>query len=411
MLVRHANTRQISSLAIDERTAALARLAAGAGINVESDQTVVVSATLGQEDLARAIAGACYDLGARYVEVNYSDPYVRKVRLTRAPDAALGAIPEWTRRKLLDIEQAGGGSIALTGPTAPHLLDDVDPGRIGRDQVAIPETMEVIGRQQLRWTILPGPTRGWAELVFGDDDPEALSKLWDAIATICRLDTDDPVQAWRERGHQLDDAAQRLESAQLDSLHFTGPGTDLTVGLLAGVRWAGGGMTSADGIRYLPNIPTEEVFTSPDPERTHGTVSSTKPLLVSGRTISGLRMRFEGGRAVQVDADEGAELMRELVTRDEHANRLGEVALVDSSGRIGRSGIVFHETLFDENAASHIAVGGSFPNLAADEQAAARLNASGVHTDFMIGGPEMTVTGRTRDGRELPVLMHQDWAL
>jgi aminopeptidase len=394
-----------------DQISALARLAAEAGINATPDQMIVVSATFGQEQLARAIAGACYDLGARYVEVNYGDPYVRKVRLTRAPDAALGTIPPWTRRKVLDVEQADGAMIALTGPAAPHLLDDVDPGRIGRDQVAIPEQMEVIARQRLRWTVVPGPSEGWAKLVFGDDAPDALDRLWEAIGTICRLDAEDPVQAWRERSGELGQAAQRLDDARLDSLHFTGPGTDLTVGLLAGARWEGGGMTSTDGIRYLPNIPTEEVFTTPDPERTHGVVSSTKPLLVSGRTISGLRMRFDGGRAVQVDADEGAELMRELVGRDEHANRLGEVALVDSSGRIGRSGLVFHDTLFDENAASHIAVGGGFSHLTADEQTAARVNASGIHTDFMIGGPAIDVTGITRDGRELPVLMHQDWAL
>ena len=390
---------------------ALARLTAAAGINATENQIVVVSATLGQQELARAIAGACYDLGARYVEVNYSDPYVRKVRLTRAPDAALGAIPPWTRRKVLDVEEAGGATVALTGPAAPHLLDDVDPGRIGRDQVAIPEQMEVISRQRLRWTVVPGPSEGWAKLVFGDDEPDALDKLWETIGLICRLDVDDPVTAWRDRAAELALTAQRLDGAQLDSLHFSGPGTDLTVGLLDGARWEGGGMTSADGIPYLPNIPTEEVFTTPDPERTDGVVTSTKPLLVSGRTISGLRMRFEGGRAVQVDADEGAELMRELVARDADADRLGEVALVDSSGRIGRSGLVFHDTLFDENAASHIAVGGGFPHLTADERIAARVNASGVHTDFMIGGPEVSVTGTTRDGRELPVLMHQDWAL
>jgi aminopeptidase len=390
---------------------ALARLAVEAGINATENQMVVVSATLGQQDLARAIAGACYDIGARYVEVNYSDPYVRKVRLTRAPDAALGTIPPWTRRKVLDVEEAGAAMIALTGPAAPHLLDDVDPGRIGRDQVAIPEQMEVIGRQRLRWTVVPGPTEGWAKLVFGEDEPDALARLWKEIGTICRLDADDPVKAWRERGGELGQMAQRLDGAQLDSLHFTGPGTDLTIGLLEGARWGGGGMTSAEGVRYLANIPTEEVFTTPDPERTHGVVTSTKPLLVSGATVSGLRIRFEGGRAVQVDADEGAELMRELVARDEHANRLGEVALVDSSGRIGRSGVVFHDTLFDENAASHLALGGGFPHLTTDEQTAARVNASGIHTDFMIGGPEIDVTGTTRDGRELPVLMHQDWAL
>ena len=309
---------------------ALARLAAEAGSNLTEGQTVVLSATLGQEELARAIAGACYDLGARYVEVNYSDPYVRRVRLTRASEDALGDIPPWTRRKLLDVEELGGAAIALTGPVAPHLLDDIDPGRIGRDQVVIPEQMEVIARQRLRWTIVPGPTRGWADLVFGADQPDGLERLWEQIGLICRLDADDPVQAWRARGAELGETADRLNRAELDSLRFTGPGTDLTVGLLPGAHWEGGGMTSADGVPYLPNIPTEEVFTSPIPSAPRAPSPRRDRCSSPGAPIGGLRMRFEDGRAVEVDADEGGELMRELVGRDENANRLGEVALVDS---------------------------------------------------------------------------------
>ncbi|HLI59767.1 MAG TPA: aminopeptidase [Solirubrobacteraceae bacterium] len=393
-----------------EHAAALATLAAGAGVNVAEGQIVVVSATLGQEALAREIAGACYDRGADYVEVNYLDPHLRRTRLTRAADRALGTIPPWLRRKKLDIEEAGGATIALTGPPAPHALDDVDPGRIGRDQVVIPEAMEVVARRRMRWTVIPGPTPGWAGLVFGEETPDALARLWEEIGGICRLDADDPVQAWRERGDELVDAAMRLRDAELDALRFRGPGTDLTVGLLPGMRWEGGGMTSADGVEYLPNIPTEEVFTSPDPERTEGTVAATRPLLVSDRTVSGLRVRFERGRAVQVEADEGAELIRELIARDEGAARLGEVALVDAASRIGESGLVFHDTLLDENAASHIALGFGFGHLAEDERAAAAVNASGIHTDFMIGGPEVEVTGTTRDGRKVPVLMGGRWA-
>lgn len=389
----------------------LARLTAGAGINVTEGQIVVVSATLGQEGIARAIAGACYDRGAQYVEINYADPQLRRTRLTRARDDALGTIPPWTRRKMLDIEDAGGATVALTGPVAPHALDDVDSGRIGRDRVPIPEAMEVVSRQRLRWTVVPGPTDDWAAMVFGDDEPDALTRLWAQVARICRLDADDPVQAWRERGAELSRVAGRLHEAQLDSLHFGGPGTDLTIGLLPGTRWEGGGSTSSEGVDYLPNIPTEEVFTSPDPARTHGTVASTRPLLVSGRTVSGLRIRFEGGRAAEVDADDGAELIRELIARDEGAARLGEVALVDSASRVGESGLVFHDTLLDENATSHLALGFGFSHLCEDESSAERVNVSGIHTDFMIGGPEIGVTGTTRDGREIPVLTRQRWAL
>ena len=254
---------------------ALARLAAEAGINATANQIVVISATLGQQDLARAIAGACYDLGARYVEVNYSDPYVRKVRLTRAPEAALGTIPAWTRRKLLDLEEAGGANIALTGPAAPHLLDDVDPGRIGRDQVAIPEALEVVGRQRVRWTVIPGPSEGWAQLVFGDHEPDALDRLWEAIGTICRLDADDPIEAWRERADELGQMAQRLDDAQLDSLHFTGPGTDLTVGLLNGARWEGGGIPASTGSATCPTSPPRRC--SPRQTRSAPTVLSPPP--------------------------------------------------------------------------------------------------------------------------------------
>jgi aminopeptidase len=390
---------------------ALAQLTAGAGVAVAEGQIVVVSATLGQEEIARSIAGACYDRGAQYVEVNYADPQLRRTRLTRAPEQALGTIPPWTRRKMLDVEEAGGATIALSGPVAPRLLDDVDPALIGRDRVSIPEAMEVVSRQTLRWTVVPGPTPDWAAMVFGDDEPDALGQLWAQMARICRLDADDPVQAWRQRGEEITRMASRLHDAQLDSLHFVGPGTDLSIGLLPGTRWEGGGTTSSEGVPYLPNIPTEEVFTSPDPERTHGTVASTRPLLVSGRTVSGLRIRFEGGRAAEIDADDGADLIRELVAQDENAGRLGEVALVDSGSRVGASGLIFHDTLLDENAASHIALGFGFSHLAGDEQAAQRVNVSGIHTDFMIGGPEVEVTGTTRDGREVPVLMRQDWAL
>ncbi len=389
----------------------LARLAATVGVNVTEGQIVAVSATLGQEEIARAVAAACYERGADYVEITYSDPHLRRIRLTRARDEALGTIPPWTRRKMLNLEEAGAANIALTGPAAPHVLDDVDPGRIGRDHVAIPEAMEVVARRTLRWSVVPGPSQGWAALVFGEDEPEALPKLWEQVARICRLDADDSERAWRERSAELRGMAGRLGEAKLDSLRFSGPGTDLSVGLLPGARWDGGGETSADGVAYLPNIPTEEVFTSPDPERTHGVVASTRPLLVSGRTVSGLRIRFEAGRATQIDADDGAELIRELIAQDENAARLGEVALVDAASRVGESGLVFHDTLLDENASSHIALGFGFSHLADDADSAARVNVSGIHTDFMIGGPEVDVTGTTRDGREIPVLMRQRWAL
>jgi aminopeptidase len=319
----------------------------------------------------------------------------------------------WVRERPRQMAELQAAWIGLSGPPVPGVFDDVDPARIGRDTPAVVEWAEVIDRGQISWTIIPGPTEAWARMVYGESIPDPLETLWADLAIICRLDEPDPAAAWRQRSAELRRACERLEAAGLDALRFRGPGTDLMVGLLAGLRWHGGGMRTAWGRDHLPNLPTEEVFTSPDPQRTEGVVTSTKPLLVSGRLVSGLRIRFERGRAVQIDADDGAELIRELIRRDVDAGRLGEVALVDGSGRVGRMGRVFHDTLLDENAASHIALGSGFPHLAADGAAgdAERVNSSAVHTDFMIGGPGVEVSGITRDGREIPVLIGGEWAL
>ncbi len=372
----------------------------------------MLDAKLGQEDVARAIAAECYRRGAHQVEVRYGDPYVNLARLRLAPDEALGSVLPWVRRRPEEMAELRCAWIALSGPAAPGLLDQIDPARIGRDSVALVEWNRVIDERTVAWTIVPGPSAAWAGLVFPDLPADAaLERLWEALERILRLDEPDPVAAWRERSAQLTTAAARLDRAGLDSLRFVGPGTDLTVGLISGVRWAGGGLSTAWGREHVPNLPTEEVFTSPDPERTEGVVTATKPLLVSGRAIDGLRVRFEAGRAVQIDADDGVSLLRELVRRDADGNRLGEVALVDASGRVGPSGIVFQDTLLDENAASHIAFGAGFGHLARDPSTAARINSSAVHTDFMIGGPEVTVTAVTGDGREVPVLIDGAWAL
>jgi aminopeptidase len=302
--------------------------------------------------------------------------------------------------------------IGLSGPAAPGLLDDLDPGRIGRDTVTAHEWAKVIDDATVNWTIVPGPTAAWARLVFPEcSESDGLARLWSDIVRVCRLDRPDPPAAWWERADQLARAADRLTGSGLDSVHFKGTGTDLRVGLLPGVRWTGGSLTTVHGRRHIPNLPTEEVFTTPDPERTEGVVTSTRPLLVSGRAVIGLRIRFEGGRAVQIDADEGAELMRAHAARDGDANRLGEVALVDASGRVGPTGTVFHDTLLDENATSHIALGSGFAHLAEDPEAARRVNVSGIHTDFMIGGDEVEITGTTAAGDEVGVLIGGRWAL
>jgi aminopeptidase len=302
--------------------------------------------------------------------------------------------------------------IALSGPTEPRLLDDVDPGLVGRDMLPrVRESGKLLNDGTTNWTVAPCPTPGWAGLVHPELGPaEALDNLWDQIAHICRLDEPDPVASWNARLDRLVEVSQKLTALALDRVRFDGPGTDLTIGLLPTSRWGGARFTTVDGVVHLPNIPTEEVFTTPDPERVDGTVRATKPLFTGGTAIRGLRVRFDGGRAVQIDADEGAGALRSLAARDDGAARLGEVALVDREGRIGSLDTVFYDTLLDENAASRIALGQGFA-FAVDGDDAARVNESEVHVDFMIGGDEVAVTGVTRDGREVPLLRGGAWQI
>jgi aminopeptidase len=289
-------------------------------------------------------------------------------------------------------------------------MDGIDPGLLAKDTLPrLPESSRVVNDRSTNWTVVPCPTPGWAQLVHPDLDPEeALDRLWDEIAHICRLDESDPVAGWQSRIDALQSASSRLGSLRLDALRFDGPGTELTVGLLPTSIWNSAMMVTVGGIRHLPNIPTEEVFTTPDPERVDGVLRSTKPLFTAGTLITGLRMRFEKGRVVAVDADHGAETLREIVSTQEGADRIGEVALVDSQSRVGQLDTVFFETLLDENAASHMALGQSY-EFAVGEQDRARANRSAAHIDFMIGSDQVAVTGLTADGGEIPLLRDGAW--
>jgi aminopeptidase len=303
-------------------------------------------------------------------------------------------------------------SVALTGPVAPHIMDDVDPARVGRDMLPrVKESAETLSKRAINWTVAPGPTAGWAKLVHPDLDPDAaLARLWEEIAHILRLDEPDPVAAWVERMEKLEHVARTLDELALDAVRLEGPGTDLTVGLLRSSRWIAARMANRNGVVHAANLPTEEVFTSPDPARVEGTVRATKPLVTAGALITGLEVRFEGGRAVDITAEHNADTLRTLAARDEGACRLGEVALVDRESRIGRLGTVFYDTLLDENAASHIALGQGF-TFAVAEPEEDRPNRSEIHIDFMIGSDAVDVTGLGRDGTEVPLLRDGAWQI
>jgi aminopeptidase len=391
----------------------LADLAVTLGANVQPGQIVTVGADHGQYEFARAVAVSAYKRGARFVDIQYFDPYVKRARIAYAPDDSLDFVPSWYRDRMLALGRERCARISLAGPTTTGLLDDLDPDRAGRDQLPfVAELLAVIADRTTNWTVVPGPTEAWGCLVHPDLAPEdALDRLWEEIAHICRLDEADPAAAWNERADRLSDAAARLDSHSFDSLHFEGPGTDMTVGLLPTSAFHAAREETVDGIVHLVNLPTEEVFVTPDPQRAEGTVRSTRPLVLSdGTIIRGLQMRFEGGRAVEIDAEHGAGVMRGRASFDEGAARLGEVALVDRESRIGRLGTIFYDTLLDENATSHIALGDGFEDDLSDEDKR-RRNRSSIHIDFMIGGDDVAVTGITHGGERVPVLRGGAWQL
>jgi aminopeptidase len=385
------------------------------GANVQAGQTLFVNAGPEHAELVRALARSAYRAGAAYVDVRYADQHVKRAMIELGPDEALTASPAWLVERAAALD---GNAIAMiAGEAEPELLADLDQDRVGRAMpVEVLEKMlEIQNARGVNWTIAAFPSEGWAEQIFGTPDVE---RLWDAIAAAVRLDDDDPVASWREHGARLRARCAELDGLALDALHFAGPGTDLRIGLLPESRWKGGGLDTVSGIPHIPNLPTEEVFTAPDARRVEGHVRSTRPLSLGGTVVRDLAMTFKGGEIVDVTATTGADAVRGQLDTDPFAKRLGEVALVDGSSRVGKQGITFLNTLFDENATCHIAYGAtvmfSVPDLVGlepDEVRARGANVSSVHTDFMIGGPEIAVDGITGDGRTIPLLRGDVWQL
>jgi aminopeptidase len=402
---------------VQPRETRLAELAVHVGVGVQPGQDVVIRVSdVEQAPIARAVAEAAYAAGARFVYAMYWDQYVKHSRLQHAPADTLSSTPDWWDEMVAESVRRRSAVIMVWGNTHPALFDDISPERLARDQSPrIPSLMHATSRGQLAWTVVPGPSPGVAQAILGEPD---LDRLWELITPMLRLDAPDPVAAWREHVVRLQTRAAMLDSRRFSALGFRGGGTDLTVGLLEGARWVSASLHTNWGAPMLVNMPTEEVFTTPDNRRTEGVVRATRPMtLAGGGRVEGLTVRFKLGRAVQVKATQGAELVRSQMARDPGAARLGEVALVDGSSPVGRSGVVFDDILFDENATSHIAWGNAYPltvpELPEDEEAQAALgfNRSAVHQDAMIGGPEVDVVGITGDGAEVPVISGDAWVL
>jgi aminopeptidase len=414
--VRTASVWFAAVPAPDERLARYARLAVRVGLNLQPGQTLAINALLEHAPLARAIAREAYDAGARYVDVLYTDQHVRRAHIQGAGDDMLAFSPPWLVKRFRDLGEEGGALCAITGNPEPELFADLDGDRVGRARMReVAEESLKLTDGLANWTIVAFPNEGWAQAVFGEPDVE---RLWDAVAAAVRLDAPDPVEAWRQHIDRLLQRAAALTERRFDRIVYRGPGTDLTVGLHEGGLWLAALDESHSGITHVPNMPTEEVFTAPDARRVDGTVRSTLPLQIQGNIVRDLQIRFEGGRAVEVRASSGEDVMRAHVATDHGAARLGELALVDRDSAVGQTGLVFYDTLFDENASSHIALGAAIvqalagaKELSGDERHGRGLNHSSIHTDFMIGSDELEVDGLAPSGESVPLLRGGVWQL
>jgi aminopeptidase len=401
--------------------AALARLSVRVGLNLQPGQELVMTAPTSTLPLARAIVKEAYSAGAALVTPIFSDAEVTLARYSHGDDAGFDHAPGWLYDGMARAYEGGAARLALVGED-PFLLSTQDSARVGRanraNAAAYRPALMPISDFRINWSIIACPTSAWAARMFPDlSAEEGVALLADAIARTARLDRDDPVAAWSDHNAALARRCAMLNDARFDALHFTGAGTDLHVGLADGHMWQGGATQARNGVTCNPNIPTEEVFTTPHAERVDGVVRATKPLSHQGTLIDEIEMRFEAGRAVMARAARGQDVLEQMIGTDEGAARLGEVALVPHSSPVSQSGHLFYNTLFDENAASHIAMGQCYASclqgtdLSPDEIAARGGNKSLIHVDWMIGDGRTDVDG-LRDGADpVPLMRKGEWVI
>jgi aminopeptidase len=401
----------------DSRLGRYAELAVRIGANVAEGQLVDVWGLVEHAPLMRAVTRAAYGAGARWVDVHYLDQHVKRAMIELGGDEILTWTPPWLLERARTMGREHAAAIVVTGDPEPELLSDLDGQRVGKARMKelAEENLRQTNERLVNWTIVAFPNEGWARTVFGEPDVE---RLWEQVARAVRLDEPDPVAAWREHMETLVARAARLTELGLDSVRFRGPGTDLTLGLLPESTWCAALFETVWGRPHIPNMPTEEVYTSPDFRRTEGVVRSTRPLAILGTIVRDLEIRFEGGRAVDVQASAGADVVRSQLETDEAAPFLGEVALVDGGSRVGQTGLTFFDTLFDENASCHIAYGDAIlstvrgaEGLSPEERTSRGINHSAIHTDFMIGGPEVEVDAIRGDGSEIEIIRNDQWLL
>jgi aminopeptidase len=398
----------------------LAEVAVKVGLGLQSGQELVMTSSLDTLPLARRITEQAYRAGASLVTTLYTDDEATLMRYHSAPDSSFDHAAKWLYDGMGAAFKSGAARLAIAGGN-PSLLSNEDPDKVGRANRAVSQAyrpaLELITRHAINWTIVAGATPAWAASMFPSDTPEiALAKCWEAIFQTTRINTPDPIAAWKIHDAGLHRRAAQLNEKRYSALQYRGPGTDFRLGLADDHLWLGGGTTAGNGFYCIPNMPTEEVFTTPHKDRADGTITATKPLSHQGTMIEGIQVRFEKGRIVEAHASRGQEVLQKLIDTDDGARRLGEVALVPHSSPIAASGMLFLNTLFDENAASHIALGQAYSSCLRDgdkltpEQLAAKgANESLIHVDWMIGSGQLDIDGITATGATEPLMRQGEW--
>jgi aminopeptidase len=422
MSVAAAVATKFEELTLDEKLDRLAEVAVKVGLNLKAGQELIMSAPMDALPLARKITEQAYKAGALLVTTLYGDDPSVLARFQYAQDASFDYAPTWLQDGIANGFRSGAARLAIAGAN-PALLAKQDPAKVARANVAASKAgkpaMELITRHEINWTIVAAATPDWAKLVFpGEPEDVAVAKLWEAIFAASRVNVDDPVAEWKEHGERLKKRVDMLNTKRFSALHFKSADgtTDLKVGLADDHLWAGGGTTAGNGVYCQPNIPTEECFTTPHKDRVDGVVKASKPLSHQGTLIENIAVRFQGGKIVAATATAGEDVLNRLISTDDGARRLGEVALVPHNSPIAQSGILFWNTLFDENAASHIALGQAYSTciIGGEKMDNAGLakrgaNESLIHVDWMIGSANMDVDGIAADGTAEPLMRKGAW--
>ncbi|HEV2136827.1 MAG TPA: aminopeptidase [Terracidiphilus sp.] len=410
------------SRSFSEKLDSLAEVAIKVGLGLQPGQELVMTASLDSLQLARRITEHAYRAGATLVTTLFTDDEATLTRYRFAPNESFDHAAGWLFDGMAAAFKSGAARLAISG-TNPALLSNEDPEKVGRANRTMSKAyrpaLELITRHEINWTIVASATPAWAAAMFpGELADAALAKLWEAIFSTTRINTADPVAAWSAHDAGLQRRAALMNEKRYAWLHYKGPGTDFRLGLDREHHWLGGGTTAGNGIYCIPNMPTEEIFTTPHKDRAEGVVTATKPLSHQGTMIEGIQVRFEGGRIVHAKASRGQDVLQKLIDTDEGARRLGEIALVPHSSPISASGLTFLNTLFDENAASHIALGQAYSGgirggdkMTKEELAARGANESLIHVDWMIGSAELDIDGITASGVSEPLMRKGEWVL